>query len=96
MLDPGKWGLLPPLLALVVIGALVLGLRALPLYVIVLTLVSWVGLSWIYVISHFEYSSYLGSTKERVIASVVLAGAALLPLLASEAWARAQTKASWR
>jgi hypothetical protein len=96
MLDPGKWGLLPPLLALVVIGALVLGLRALPLYVIVLTLVSWVGLSWIYVISHFEYSSYLGSTKERVIASVVLAGGALLPLVASEAWARAQTRASWR
>jgi hypothetical protein len=96
MLDPGKWGLLLPLLALVVIVALVLGLRALPLYVIVLTLVSWVGLSWIYVISHFEYSSYLDSTKDRVIASIVLAGAALLPLLASEAWARAQTRASWR
>ena len=93
---PGKWGLLLPLLALVVIAALVLGLRALPLYVIVLTLVSWIGLSWIYVISHFEYSSYLDSTKERVIASIVLAGAALLPLLASEAWARAQTRASWR
>ena len=96
MLDPGKWGLLLPLLALVVIVALVLGLRALPLYVIVLTLVSWVGLSWIYVISQFEYSSYLDSTKDRVIASIVLAGAALLPLLASEAWARAQTRASWR
>jgi hypothetical protein len=96
MLDPGKWGLLLPLLALVVIAALVLGLRALPLYVIVLMLVSWIGLSWIYVISHFEYSSYLDSTKERVIASIVLAGAALLPLLASEAWARVQTRASWR
>jgi hypothetical protein len=48
------------------------------------------------VISHFEYSSYLDSTKERVIASIVLAGAALMPLLASEAWARAQTRASWR
>jgi hypothetical protein len=96
MLDPGNWGLLLPLLVLVVVAALVLGLRALPLYVIVLTLVSWVGLSWIYVISHFEYSSYLDSTKERVIASIVLAGAALMPLLASEAWARAQTRASWR
>ena len=96
MLDPGKWGLLLPLLVLVVVAALVLGLRALPLYVIVLTLVSWVGLSWIYVISHFEYSSYLDSTKQRVIASIVLAGAALMPLLASEAWARAQTRASWR
>jgi hypothetical protein len=92
MLDPGKWGLLLPVLALVVVAALVLGLRALPLYVIVLTLVSWAGLSWVYVISHFEYSSYLDSTKERVIASIVLAGAALTPLLASEAWARAAAR----
>jgi hypothetical protein len=96
MFDPGKWGLLLPLLTVVVIAAVALGLRALPLYVIVMTLVSWVGLSWIYVISHFEYSSYLDSTKERVIASIVLAGAAVMPLLASEAWARAQTRASWR
>jgi hypothetical protein len=98
MLDPGKWGLLLPLFLLVVVAALVVGLRALPLYAIVLTLVSWLGLSLVYVISHFEYSSYLDSTKERVIASIVLAGAALTPLLASEAWARrrTQTSSSWR
>jgi hypothetical protein len=87
MIDPRQWGLLLPLFALVIVVALVLGLRALPLYALVLSLVSWLGLSWIYVISHFEYSSYLDSTKQRVIASVVLGGAALTPLLAAEAWA---------
>jgi hypothetical protein len=50
-------------------------------------LVSWCGLSWIYVISRFEYSSYLDSTKERVVSSIVLGSAALLPLLAGEVWA---------
>jgi hypothetical protein len=52
------------------------------------TVLAWIGLSWIYVISRFEYSSYLDSTKERVIASVVLGSAALVPLLAAETWAR--------
>jgi hypothetical protein len=89
MLDPAKWGLLLAVFAFVVAAALALGLRALPLYAIVMTTVSWVGLSWIYVISHFEYSSYLDSTKQRVIASIVLAGTALTPLLASEAWTKA-------
>lgn len=90
MVDPLKWGLLLPLFAVLVVVALATGLRALPLYAVVLTLVSWLGLSWIYVISHFEYSSYLDSTKERVIASIVLSGAALMPLLAAEIWASAR------
>ena len=55
-------------------------------------LLSWLGLSWIYVVTHFEYSSYLDSTKARVVASVVLGSAALTPLLAAEAW-RAVTRA---
>ena len=84
MLDPLAWGLLMTLFAVVVLAALVTGLRALPLYALFWTIVSWVGLSWIYVITHFEYSSYLDSTKERVIASIVLGSAALLPLLAAE------------
>jgi hypothetical protein len=87
MIDPLQWGLLLPLFGVVVVAALLTGLRALPLYALVWPLVSWLGLSWIYVITHFEYSSYLDSTKERVIASIVLGGAALTPLLAAEAWA---------
>jgi hypothetical protein len=89
MIDPLKWGLLVPLFALLVIAGLITRPRALPIFAGVLTLVSWLGLSWIYVISHFEYSSYLGSTKERVIAAIVLGGAALTPLLATEIWASA-------
>jgi hypothetical protein len=87
MADPLQWGLLIVLFALVSAAALLAGLRALPLYAIVWSVLSWVGLSWIYVITHFEYSSYLDSTKERVVASIVLGTAALTPLLAAEAWA---------
>jgi hypothetical protein len=95
MVDPLQWGLLLPLFGVAVAAALLTGLRALPLYALVWPLVSWLGLSWIYVITHFEYSSYLDSTKERVIASIVLGGAALTPLLAAEAW-RANRGASSR
>ncbi len=87
MVDPLAWGLLLPLFAVLVVAALLTGLRALPLYALVWTLVSWLGLSWIYVITHYEYSSYLDSTKTRVIASIVLGSAALTPLLAAETWA---------
>lgn len=94
LIDPLQWGLLIPLFALALVAALALGLRALPLYAVVLTLVSWLGLSWIYVISHFEYSAYLDSTKERVTASIVLTGAALTPLLAAETIRRARAGGS--
>jgi hypothetical protein len=92
MTDPQQWGLLLPLFAVLVVAALVTGLRALPLFAIVWPLLSWLGLSWIYVVTHFEYSSYLDSTKVRVVASIVLGTAALTPLLAAEAW-RAATRA---
>jgi len=86
MVDPRQWGLLLILFALVVIAAFSVGLRALPLFSAVLAAVSWLGLSWIYVISHLSYSHYLDITKQRVISSIVLAGAALTPLLAAETW----------
>ena len=86
MLDPRQWGLLAWIFVLVLVLAALRGAHRLALFGAVTVLLSWLGLSWIYVISHFEYSSYLDSTKERVIASVVLAGAALIPLLATEAW----------
>ncbi|HSC73851.1 MAG TPA: hypothetical protein VLB89_06770 [Gaiellaceae bacterium] len=83
MLDPRQWGLLAPLFVAVLVLAVLRGERALAVFAALTVLLSWLGLSWIYVISHFEYSSYLGSTKRRVVASVVLAAAALIPLLAS-------------
>ena len=103
MLDPGQWGLLLPVFAVLLVAALLTGLRALPLFAFVWTIVAWLGLSWIYVISRFEYSSYLDSTKERVVVSVVIGSATLIPLLAAETWAslsardrgRARTGAGW-
>src|SRR5205823_3261987 len=86
MVDPGQWGLLVPISATIVIVALATGPRKLALFALVWTLVSWLGLSWIYVISHYEYSYYLDSTKERVVASIVVGLAALTPLIAAEAW----------
>ena len=85
MTDPLQWGLLAPLFVLVLVLAAVAGARKLALFAGV-----WALLSWLYVISHYEYSSYLGSTQDRVIASVVLGAAALTPLLAAEAWANAR------
>jgi hypothetical protein len=76
-----------------VLAAFVLGARALPLFAAVWTVLAWLGLSWIYVISHFEYSSYLDSTKERVVASIVVGAAALIPLFAAECWDRLSARA---
>jgi hypothetical protein len=88
MLDAQQWGFLVPLFAVLVLAAFVAGSRALPIFALVWAGLAWIGLSWIYVISRFEYSSYLDSTKERVVATIVLGGAALIPLLAAETWAR--------
>jgi hypothetical protein len=90
MVDPGQWGLLVPIAAAIVVVALATGPRTLPLFALVWTLVSWLGLSWIYVVSHYEYSYYLDSTKERVVASIVVGLTALTPLIAAEAWTGAR------
>jgi hypothetical protein len=90
MTDPAQWGLLVPLFVVLLVLAAVAGPRRLSLFGVVWAFLSWLGLSWIYVISHYEYSSYLSSTKERVVASIVLGAAALTPLLAAEAWASAR------
>ncbi|MBA3734249.1 MAG: hypothetical protein H0W90_03475 [Actinobacteria bacterium] len=93
MLDPQQWGLIVPLFVVLVVAAFVTGSRTLPLFGLVWTVLAWIGLSWIYVISRFEYSSYLDSTKARVVASVVLGSATLVPLLAAETWARLRARA---
>lgn len=96
MLDPRQWGLLVLIFLALVVAAVVTGLRALPVFAAIWTVLAWLGLSWIYVISHYEYSSYLDSTKERVIASIVLGSAALVPLLAGETWTRFSARAPGR
>jgi hypothetical protein len=86
MLDPVQWGLLMPVFAVLLAVAALGGSRRLAVFGAVMVVISWLGLSWIYVVSHFEYSAYLDSTKTRVVASVVLGAAALIPLLAEESW----------
>ena len=93
MLDPRQWGLLVPIFVVLGLATFLLGARALALFAAVWTVLAWLGLSWIYVISRFEYSGYLDSTKERVVASIVLGGAALVPLLASECWSALSARA---
>jgi hypothetical protein len=93
MLDPQQWGLLLPIFAALLAAALLTGLRKLPIFALAWTIVAWLGLSWIYVISHLEYCSYLDSTKERVVASIVIGSAALVPLLAGESWVRLSARA---
>ena len=60
------------------------------------SVLSWLGLSWIYVISHYEYSVYLDSSKARVVASVVVGAASLTPLVAAETWASARARGRLR
>jgi hypothetical protein len=86
MVDSRQWGFLVLIFVAIALAALLTGARALTAFALVWMLVSWCGLSWIYVISHFEYSVYLDSTKERVVASIVLGAAALLPVVAGEVW----------
>ena len=96
MVDPLQWGLLVPIFLVLAVAAVATGLRAVPVFAVVWALVAWLGLSWIYVISHHEHSAYLGSTKERVTAAIVLGCAALIPLLAGETWARVNAPARAR
>jgi hypothetical protein len=86
MIDPRHWGILLVLFAAAVTAGFLVGLRGLPLYGAILAVVSWLGLTWIYMITHLSYGHYLDVTKQRVISSIVVAGAALTPLLAAEIW----------
>jgi hypothetical protein len=84
LFDPYLWGLLIPLAAAVLLAAVLFDLRRLPLFVGVLTAFSLAGLCWIYVIARQPYVPYLAVTKDRVVASLVIAVAAIGPLLAAE------------
>jgi hypothetical protein len=86
MIDPRQWGLLFFLFLIALIVAFHVELRSLALYGVVFVGISWAGLSWIYVISHLPLAHYLDVTKTRVVASIVLGGAALMPFLAAESW----------
>jgi hypothetical protein len=82
--DPYEVGFLLALGAGASILTVVVGHRRLGLFAAGFTLLSLAGLSWIYVISPLEVSSFLSSSASRVVVSGVVGLAALCPLLVEE------------
>jgi hypothetical protein len=76
-LSVSHWALLLPLFAL----ALVFARGRIAVFAGVWTLVSLAALTWIYVSSQYEYSEYLDSSADRVVSSLVVGAAGLVPLL---------------
>lgn len=81
---PGEVGLLLVIGATCAILALTFGHRRLGLFATSYAALSIAGLAWIYVITPADISSFLGSSGDRVVMSVVIGLAALSPLLAEE------------
>jgi hypothetical protein len=79
-LVPGHWAVLGPLFALALAVA-ILRRRRIALFAGVWSLLSLLALTWIYVASPNEYSQYLDSSSDRVVSTLVLGAAALVPVL---------------
>jgi hypothetical protein len=80
-----EWPLLLPIFFVAVLAAA--GSR-LAIFAWGWALVSFLGLTWIYVASETEYSLYLSFSGDRVVASVVVGAAALTPLLLAKGASR--------
>jgi hypothetical protein len=74
------WALLGPLF-LLALGIAVTRSRRLALFASVWAGTSLAALTWIYMASPLEYSEYLDSSADRVVSSLVLGAAALVPIL---------------
>jgi hypothetical protein len=89
-----RWGLLVPLTAVGVLAALIAGRSLLGWFAIAWLLLSFAGLVLVYWISSLPLQWYLDTTTERIVATLVIGGAALTPLLAADAWV--ESKAALR
>jgi hypothetical protein len=83
-LDTTQYGLLLGLGLAATALALALGLRHLGLLAAGFAVISFVGLTWIYVLTTADLSSYIQSNAYRVIMSLVVGLAALTPLIVEE------------
>ena len=81
-----RWGLLVPLAAVGILAALVAGRAVLGWFAAAWLALSFAGLVLVYWISSLPLHWYLDTTTERVVATLVIGGAALAPLLAADAW----------
>ncbi|HZO97867.1 MAG TPA: hypothetical protein VFB42_10890 [Gaiellaceae bacterium] len=79
------WPLLLPLFLAAVLAAA--GSR-LAVFAWAWALASFLGLTWIYVVSRTEWSNYFSYSGDRVVDSVLVGAGALAPLLAAEAASR--------
>jgi Dolichyl-phosphate-mannose-protein mannosyltransferase len=86
-----SWGLLVPLTALGVLAAFVAGRSALVWFAATWLLLSFAGLVLVYWISSLPLDWYLGTSAYRIVATLVIGGASLTPLLAADAWAESKT-----
>lgn len=83
-LEPGQLGFLLVLGLASVLVALVAGRRDLGLLAGGFALLSFAGLTWIYVLTPYDVAFFLSTNSTRVVVAPVLALAALSPLLVAE------------
>ena len=81
-----RWGLLVPLTAVGVLAAFVGGRAVLGWFAVSWLLLSFSGLVLVYWISSLPLHWYLATSAFRIVATLVVGGAALTPLLAAQAW----------
>jgi hypothetical protein len=84
MLDRDRVSLVLVLAVVVILCALVRGHRRLGAFAAAFGALSLAGLTWIYVLTPYELSSFLSTNADRVVLSLVLALGALAPLLVEE------------
>ena len=84
MLDRDRVSFVFVLAVVVVVCALVRGHRRLGAFAAGFGVLSFVGLTWIYVLTPYELSSFLSTNADRVVLSLVVALGALAPLLVEE------------
>jgi hypothetical protein len=78
-----RYGLLVPLGVVGILAAVAMRAWSLTIYVTTFAVVSLLGLVWVYVVSAKPLAFYLSQTQDRITASIVLACAAVAPLLAT-------------
>ena len=83
-LGPAEFGLLVLLAVVAIAVTVALGPRDLGLFGLGFAALSFGGITWIYVLTPYELTSFLGSNADRVVMAPVIAAAALAPLLVEE------------